>query len=1002
MSEITFTNKSSKTSSMKIKRLLLAFMMLPMMLYSISVLAQDKVVTGKVTDSKDGSAIQLASIMVKGTKLGVKSGSDGAFKIKVPTTATTLVVTSVGYASQDVAIDGETVNVKLVQAKSDMNDLVVVAYGTRKKTDLTGSVTAVSAKDFQKGAIASSEQLLQGKVAGLQVTTGGGSAGGGSTVRIRGLATLNATNDPLIVIDGVPVESNGLSGSANLLNTINPNDIESMSVLKDASATALYGSRASAGVIIITSKKGTKGKIRYNFNTQLSLGSVVDKVKVLNGDQIRSIVTADAAASGTNSWKNLLGTANTDWQGQIFQDAMGWDNNISASGAIADKVPFRAQLGYLNQDGILKTNNFNRLSTSLNLSPKLFKDYLSVNMNVKYSQTKNRFADEGAIGAAAAFDPTQPVFATNKYGGYYEWLQTGVVNDLATRNPLGLLNLRNNKSDVSRIIGSIQLDYKVHFLPDLHVLVNLGMDNGTGKGNDNIDSLSATNYKTKGRFSQYKQEKTNSLAEISLFYAKDLKKLNSKIDVLVGHTFQDFTEKSYNYYTFGQNGDTIAGSKPKDPIYQQEYAIESYIGRLNFTLANKYLLTASVRSDASSKFSQDNRTGYFSSFAFAWKLKEEFFKNVKQINELKMRLGWGQTGQQGISDWYPYLPRYTTSNSTAQYQLGSNYYSFYRPVAYDANIKWETTATSNFGLDFAILDNRISGSFEVYQKTSTDLLSDVPTPAGSNFNIHLYTNVGTMESKGYEFSLNTVPVKMKDLTWNLGFNIAYNHSEVTKLLKQSDPNFKGIDVNGIAGGTGNNIGKNMVGYAPGVFFVNKQVYDAAGKPIEGLYEDVNRDGKVDASDKYYYKKPIPDVIFGFNTSVAYKKFTFGLAAHANFGQYLYNNFNSNNAMLRQIKNPVLFVGNAGVNYLDTKFANAQYTSDYYVENASFFKLDNVNIGYNAGRILKDKATLRVQLSVQNVFTITKYSGLDPENSGAVDNTIYPRPRIYSLGFNLDF
>jgi TonB-linked SusC/RagA family outer membrane protein len=987
---------------MNLKRLLTAIVVL-LVAYATPVLAQDKQVTGKVTDSKDGSPLAGATVKAKGTTVMAQSGNDGMFKLKVPAATKSLVVSYVGFADKEVAIVGETVNVSLQAANGNLTEMVVVAYGTRRKSDLTGAVTSVSAKDFQKGNIASPEQLLQGKVAGLQITTGGGSAGGGSRIRIRGGASLNASNEPLIVIDGVPVDGNGISGSANLLSTINPNDIESMSVLKDAAATALYGSRASNGVIIVTTKKGTSGKVKFNFNTQQSVGVVGKKVDVLSGDEIRSIVTADAAATGNNSYKNLLGNANTNWQNEIYRAAIASDNNISASGTYM-KIPFRISLGYLSQDGILKTDHFGRVSTALNLSPKFFNDHLSVNVNAKYSGTKKRFANEGAVGSAAAFDPTQPIYV--KYGAYYEWLQSdGNPINLATRNPLGLLNLRNNNSAVNRLIGNIQLDYKLNFLPDLHIQANVGIDNASGSGDDNTDSISATNILTAGRFVHYEQKKKNTLVDFGLFYTKDLKSINSKLDVLLSHSYQSFVTDVKNFAAFGQNGVLIPGTTPAFLTDKPEYRLESYLGRVNYTYANKYLLTASLRSDASSKFSKDNRVGYFPAVVGAWKINEDFFKGSKSINELKLRIGWGITGQQDGIDYYSYLARYSNSTPTAQYQFGSTFYSFLRPSAFDPNIKWETTTTTNFGLDFALFNNRVSGNIEVYNKKTKDLLSVVPVAPGANFNIELLTNVGNIENKGVEFNINTTPIKTKNLTWDFGFNITYNKSEITNLLKQSDANFKGIDVSGISGGTGNRIGKFAVGYAPYVYNVYKQVYDKfSGKPIEGLYEDLNRDGQIDDADRYYYAKPAPTILFGLSTQVAYKQWTVGITAHGSGDNYLYNNYASNSGVLRAIKNPIIFVGNASRSYLETRFNNNQYLSDYYIENASFFRLDNINIGYNAGKVFKNKSTLRINASIQNVFLITNYKGLDPEvaSDSGVDNNIYPRPRIFSLGFNFDF
>ena len=1001
---------------MTTKRLLTRmFIPLMLLLCPAMLFSQGKIISGKVTDAKDGSPVSGVTVLPKGSARGTVTGVDGGFRISVNPNVTALVFSSVGFGTKEAAITGDNVSVSLNAVNLALNEVVVVAYGSRRKGDLTGAVTAITAKDFQKGVIASSEQLLQGKVAGLQITSGGGYAGGGSRIRIRGGASLNASNDPLIVIDGVPVESNGIAGNSNLLNTINPNDIESISVLKDASATALYGSRASNGVLIITTKKGAKGKIRFNFNTQFSVGSVAKDVDVLSADQLRTIVNEDAKNTGNAVYKNLLGTANTDWQKQIYQSAPGFDNNISASGSVAN-IPFRVSLGYLDQKGILKTDKFDRLSSSLNLSPKFFDDHLSVNVNLKFSHTKNRFADAGAVNSAAAFDPTQPVFTKNSYGGYYEWLQAdGKPIDLSTRNPLGLLELRNNTSAVNRFIGNVQLDYKLHFFPDLHVLVNGGIDNDHGSGNDNIDSLSATNYKTGGKRNYYQQGKKNTLLDLSLFYTKELKKINSKIDVLVGHSYQDFITNVYNYPSLSYRAfadpskplkkDTIAGSEPTFLTDKPQYRLESYLGRVNITIANNYLLTASIRRDASSKFSPDTRVGYFPAVAAAWKLKEDFFKASTVLTELKLRLGWGITGQQDFGNLYPYLPRYSQSTNTAQYQFGNTFYSFLRPAAYDANIKWETTTTSNIGLDFGFLNNRISGSIDAYYKKTKDLLSVIPVAPGANFDISLLTNVGNMTNKGIEFTINTTPVKNQTFTWDFGFNVTYNESKITNLLKQPDPNFKGIDVSGISGGTGNNIGKFAVGYSPYVFNVFKQVYDkTTGKPIEGLYEDINRDGKIDDADRYLYKKPAPDVLLGISTQVMYKQFSLGLALHGSFGGYLYNNYNSNNGVLRAVKNPLSFIGNASVNYLDAGFVNNQYLSDYYIENASFLRLDNINLGYYAGKIFNSKTVLRVTVSAQNVFVITKYKGLDPENSSdaGTDNTIYPRPRVFSLGLNFDF
>jgi len=746
------------------------------------------------------------------------------------------------------------------------------------------------------------------------------------------------------------------------------------------------------------------------------VGLVAKYVDVLNADQIRSIVNTDALATGNNTYKNLLGTANTDWQKEIYQAALSSDNNLSASGSIKN-IPFRISTGYLTQDGILKTNNFKRFTGGLNLSPKFFTDHLSVNLNIKYSMTQNRFADEGgAIGGAVNFDPTQPVMKDGSvYGGYYEWLNNkglpiNTNGGAVAPNPLGLLEQRDNTSQVNRLIGNIQLDYKLHFLPDLHVLLNLGLDKATGSGDDNRPATMASVAYKNGIFSHYKEGKSNMLADVSLFYSKELTEAKSKFDVLVGHSYQDFYTDTYNFASYSQDGVVDAATVPTFATDKPEYRLESYLGRFNYTFNEKYLLTASVRRDASSKFSPDTRVGYFPAVALAWKMNEEFFKNSNVVSDLKLRLGWGITGQQDLgSNVYPYQPRYSQSQSTAQYQFGNTFYSFLRPAAYDANIKWETTTTNNIGLDFGFFKGRISGSVDVYEKKTKDLLSKVPIAPGANFDIELTTNVGNMENKGVEFTVNTIPVQTKDFSWNFGFNVTYNETKITNLLKNNIPGYTGIDVGNISGGTGNRIGKHAVGYAPNTFYVYKQIYDKLGVPIEGLYEDINRDGQINDADRYYYKKPAPDFMFGVNTQFTYKKWSMGIVGHAMVGNYLYNNFNANKGTLRAMKDPLLFLDNVSTSYLKTNFTNMQYSSDYYIENASFFRLDNINLGYDAGKIFKNRTSqLRITANVQNVFVITKYSGLDPEYATSdntkvgIDNVIYPRPRIFSVGFNLDF
>lgn len=953
--------------------------------------AQEKTLKGRVTDAADGTPLSGVTIRLKeDPSKGVLTSKEGTFSFSVPGTAKTLVVSFVGYDTKEVAINGDLLNIQLNSGKS-LNEIVVVGYGTQRKKDLTGSVVAITSKDFVKGPLVTPEQLIAGKVAGVQITSNGGAPGSGSRIRIRGGSSLNANNDPLIVIDGVPLDNAGIAGSANPLNFINPNDIASFNILKDASATAIYGSRASNGVIIITTKKGSQGdRLRINFNSLLSLSQRTGSVDVLSADQFRKVVTDH----GSSAQKALLGSANTNWQDIIFKDAVSSDHNLSVSGAFK-AIPYRISLGYLDQNGILKTSNLKRTSASVSLSPSFLNNDLKVELNLKGAITNSRFADQGAIGAAVAFDPTQPVYANNNYGGYFEWLDpsTGKPNTLATRNPLSLLMLRNDKGTASRSIGNIQFDYRFHFLPELRANLNVGYDVSKSQGTIFVPANSASVFNRGGVNNQYSQSKANKLLEFYLNYVKDLKSIHSRIDVTGGYSYQDFLRESPSYPDLNVKGDTI---NPAGNPFKTQNTLISFFGRINYALQDRYLLTATVRRDGSSRFSPSNRWGTFPSAALAWRIKEEsFLKNSRLFSDLKFRLGYGITGQQDVLSDYPYLARYTLSDASAQYQFGNAFYRTLRPEGYDANIKWEQTQTSNIGLDFGFLNGRLSGSIDYYFKKTKDLLSVIPVPAGSNLTNQILTNVGNIENKGVEFVLNASPVQRKDINWDMSFNITYNENKITNLTKVKDPNFPGVLVGGIAGGVGNTIQIHTVGYPTYSFFVYKQVYDKSGKPIEALYADLNKDGKITPEDRYRYKSPEPNVFFGFSSQLSYKKWSLGFVMRGSIGNYMYNNFNSNYGAYRAFSFPN-YLSNVSSSVLNTNFREFQLFSDYYVENASFLRMDNINIGYNFGKLL------RLSASVQNAFVITQYSGLDPEIAGGIDYNFYPRPRVYSLGVNLDF
>lgn len=991
---------------MFLKNLLKATGVIMLLLMAQISFAQNKVITGKVTDSKDGSAVAGATVSVKGTRVATQTTTEGMFSISVPPGTTTLVISSVGFGTQEVSIEGKTsIEVSLTIVNATMNEVVVTGYGSVRRRDLTSAITTITSKDFTRGPITTPEGLINGRVAGVQITTPSGAPGAGARILIRGgtsMGTSGASNSPLIVIDNVPLDNNGISGAANPLSLINPNDIESFNILKDASATAIYGNRAANGVIIITTKKGKSGKVRVNFSTLNSLYTVAKKMDVLSVDEFKSMVNS----KGNSAQNALLGTSNTNWQDEIYKTAFGSDNNISLTGGI-EKLPYRVSLGYLNQSGILITGKLSRFSGAFNLSPTLLKNHLKVDINFRAGLTSTRFANEGAIGSATAFDPTQPVHnSTGRFGGYFEWMQNNQPYNLAPRNPVALLELRKDESDVNRMIGNIQLDYKLHWLPDLRFNINVGFDRSHGEGTINVPdssgqayiATSPTGQKTSGIKNKYEQDKKNKLLDAFINYTKDIKSIRSSIDVMAGYGYQDFLTQAPSFPSLGANG---VESFPANAFpFESENTLISYYGRLRYTLMNKYLLTVNLRHDGSSRFNPDLRWKTFPGVSVAWVVSEEkAIKQSKVVSNLKVRFGYGVTGQQDIGGDYPYIARYTVGNNTAQYQFGNSFYTVYRPVEYDYNLKWEETSSNNLGIDFGFLKGRISGSIDLYKKKTKNLLNRIPIPAGTNFSNELLTNVGNMENSGVEFSINATVLKRKRSSWDFGFNITYNKNEITKLTKVDDPTYPGQLIGGISGGVGNTIQINSVGFPRNTFFILQQAYDNANNPIEGLYVDRNGDGIINISDYYKYKKADPDVFIGITSQVIYGNWTFSTLLRSSIGNYMYNNIASGAAFT---SNSLPFLYNVSASHLKTGFKNNQYFSDYFVENATFLKMDNLSVTYDFGKIMNQRATLRGSLIVQNVFTLTKYSGLDPEIAGGIDNSFYTRPRVYSLGFNLEF
>lgn len=982
-------------------RALAALLLLSALSGVSSVFAQqggERTITGQVTDETKEALIG-ASVVAKGTVIGTITDFDGNYALSVPGNATELIFSYVGYESKTVAIPKGS-NVLNVQMKSDaqmLSDVVVIGYGTTRKSDLTGSVSNVSSEDFNSGLISSPEQLINGKVSGVQIMSASGSPTSGSTIRIRGGASLNASNDPLIVLDGVPLESGGISGnSGNFLSLINPNDIESMTILKDASSTAIYGSRASNGVIIITTKKGNSDKIKVSLNTTHSIQTRTQMPDMLSRNEFMDVINS----RGTSAQQALLGTENTDWNDQIYQAAYGTDNNLSIAGKLARNLPVRVSLGYYNQNGILKTDNAERFTGSISLSPSFFNDYLKFNINAKGSVNNNRFAETGAIWGASTFNPTLPVYSGNSgFGGYNEALDnTGAPVNAAVLNPLGRIEQNKSTSKVQRFIGNVDVDYKMHFLPDLKFHATLGYDYAKGKGQVYVPAEAMQYFTTNGRDYQYgPQENTNRLLTAYLNYNKYVDAWKSSIDATMGYDYQFWKSSSPAYSEFNTIGEVQTSIAATD----QRHSLLSYYARLNYTFDSRYMLTATVRRDGTSRFDSDTRWGTFPSVALGWRVTEEsFLKDNPVLSNLKIRASYGITGQQDGIGNYGYMPVYTIGQDGAQYQFGNEYYYTYRPEAYNKLLKWETTTSWNAGFDFGFLKDRITGSFDFYTRQTKDLIATVPAPAGTTFDKTITTNVGNVDSHGIEFTLNASPIQTKDWGWDLSFNMTWQKMKVKNLSLT-----EGSATTNTAVGPsidGYQFQVLSEGYAPYMFYVYHQLYDEkTGKPIEGAYADLNDDGSINSSDLYRYHSPAPDFIFGLSTSLRYKNWNLGMSFRANVGNYVYNGMAMSTGAWSTVSYNSYQLNNLNHSYLETGFQNRQYLSDYYVENASFLKMDNLTLGYNFGRITK-WVSLNASAMIQNVFCITKYSGVDPEVPNGMDNSFYPRPRTFSLSLGLEF
>ncbi len=989
-------------------------------------------VKGNITDAS-GNPLYNASVLVEGQGKSAVSNEKGYYEITGLKAGTyKLIFKFMGFNPQTdevtiVANQMVTNDFQFASKVQETSDIVVIGYGTQRTKDLTGSAAVITEKNFVQGSLASPEQLVMGKVAGLKVTSNDGAPGSGSTLRLRGGTSINASNDPLIVVDGVPLDNGGIAGAANPLSMINPNDIASFVVLKDASATAIYGSRAANGVILITTKRGSTGNnVKVVLDSKTSVSTIAKYFDVLSADSLRNLVNS----KGTAQQQALLGDASTDWQREVFRKSVITDNNVSITGGITN-LPYRLSIGNRIDNGILKRDQFQRTSVSLNLNPSLLDKTLQIEANMKYVQTGSFFANRGALGAAF-FDPTQPVYSGSEaYGGYFEWLDNNKPNTLSARNPLGLIEQSTDQSRVNRAIANAKVTYNLPSLPALKATVNVGGDYSEGTGYSITPASSAAGYYTQGRYTEYRTSKSNKLFESYLSYNSGNRWENQTLDVTAGYSYQDWDTESPNNPTWNEAKDSIIQPEAAFPFYTRN-VLMSYYGRAIYNRAGKYVLNVSVRRDGSSRFSPDTRWGIFPAASAAWIISEEaFMKNSSRINMLKLRAGWGVTGQQdGIGD-YAYIGNYFQGATTAQYAFGGQYYQVLRPAGFDAGLKWETTTSYNIGLDFGFKNDRFSGSVDVYQKDTKDLLATVPVPAGTNFTNEILTNVGAMQNRGIEVSLNTGLIAKKDMRLDWTINATYNKNEVKKLSQVIDTTSPGVLIGGIGGGIGNTVQAHQIGYPTYTFFVLEQQYDSQGRVIEvgsqaeidmngdgnitaadkwkdtNAFVDQNGDGIINVKDRYYAGQAAPKMFLGTAFNFQYKKWYAGLSARAELGATIYNNIHSNSATFQTIDGTKKYLNNISSLYYQDEVQRTtanQLMSNHYLESANFLRLDFVNIGYNFGKLgfSKDKVGLNINFVVQNALVLTKYSGQDPEIGSGIDNNFYPRPRVYSINLTFDF
>ena len=1027
----------------KIKLPLRALTLAGGLLLTVSSFAQTNAIKGHVKDAS-GEPVMGATITVNGKAVGI-TDMDGNFSVDAAP-GTNLTFTYLGMTPQTVKASKE-MSITLQDDSKSLNEVVVIGYGVAKKSDLTGSVTAIKPDSKNKGVVVNAQDMLTGKVAGVNITSNDGTPGGGAKIRVRGGSSLNASNDPLIVIDGLAMDNDGVKGLSNLLSVVNPQDIESFSVLKDASATAIYGSRGSNGVIIITTKKGRKGqKPTVSYSGSVTISEKKNTIDVLNADEFRA--TVEKLYGKDSEAYSALGTANTNWQDLIYRTAISHDHNITVSGA-AKSLPYRVSVGYTDQQGIVKTSDFKRATASLNLNPSFFKDHLTLNLNAKGMYARTLYTDGSVVSSAVRMDPTQDPYnftseyhknqlrdkdgnslldqTLKNYGGYFQWSKKAEYGDntwpftfdstTQMPNPLSLLDQGSQIAHSRSFIGSADIDYKVHGFEDLRLHATLGADISKGRQSQSF-APSCTNALYYGSYGGEEILKRNLSLSAYAQYYKDFNKIHH-FDIMAGYEWQHFWRSKNNdyvgYYPETNNDASLKGTeRPHTPYSEKsESYLVSFFGRANYTLLDRYFLTATVRDDGSSRFKE--HWAWFPSFAFAWKANEEaFLKNADWLSDLKLRLGYGKTGQQAgsIGD-YEWIPSYAISTGTNGFYPVTGTGELYRPNNYRPDLKWETTTTYNVGLDWGIMDQRLSGSVDWYYRKTTDLLNYAPLPSMAGYKNQAWQNIGSLKNTGVEAAITWRAIQTKDWFWTMTYNFTYNKNEITDLNGVSENGAPVVNTNiKVGDGSGAYLQANQVGYAMNSYYVYQQVYDKNGKPIENCVVDRNGDGKINESDKYLYKSPAAPVTMGFSSRLEYKNWDFGFSLRASLGNYVYNNVEqgmSNMNTGEWFSNSLKYFSNRLKSTVERNWQTYEITSklsDYYVKNASFLKCDNITLGYSFNNLFKSSGwhglSGRAYATASNVFTITNYDGLDPEVGDGNDNNLYPRPFSVVVGLSLNF